>query len=222
MADDGTAGGLGDDFEPALGFEYFDDVEAARIVMHPLRKRAYIEAVNGPVSAKDLAERLDVPLQRMSYHVRLLADAGLLRVVRRTQRRGAMETHYRAVATLEFNDSTMARASPETRAWFEQTEIQLIAEDLLHGVARGAAADRDFLVTRAHFVVDDRGRERLGTVLRDVYRRLSDLEQELRVQAGEGAHEVNVVLAQYAGRREAGRNGPALLGLDDTYDTIPP
>ena len=81
----------------------------SRRCIHPLRMRAYVEAVKGPVSAKELADRLGVPLQRMSYHVRLLAEAGLLEVVRKTPRRGAIETHYRAIATLEVDDEALTR-----------------------------------------------------------------------------------------------------------------
>ena len=210
-------------FEPAPGFEYFTDLDAvAPLLIHPLRRRAYIEAVHGPVSAKDLAARLDVPLQRMSYHVRLLADGGLLRVVRRTPRRGAVETHYRAVATFEFSDEAAAHASPETIASIHEGDLRAKFDDLLHEAARGATADSDFFFLRAHFVVDDAGRERLRQELRAIYDRLSELERELRVPVSERAHELNVLLANYAGRREGGRNGPANHNLPDELETIPP
>ena len=50
----------------------------------------------------------------MSYHVRLLAEAGLLSVVRKTPRRGAIETHYRAVATLEVDDDALDAPRPSS------------------------------------------------------------------------------------------------------------
>ena len=216
-------GEMAEDFEPAHGFEYFTDMEpVVGALLHPLRKRAYIEAVRGPVSAKDLAGRLDVPLQRMSYHVRLLADAGLLKVVRRTQRRGAMETHYRAVATLEFSDQAIAAASEETRATIMQADVRVFTEDLEHALSMGASNAPDYFLARAHFVVDDAGRERLAAELRRFHRHLEALERELRVSPGPGAHEINVIFGQYDGVRESGRHGPQHSGLSDDYDTIPP
>jgi predicted ArsR family transcriptional regulator len=208
-------------FEPAPGFTYFQDTDSVAPLMHPLRRRAYIEAVKAPVSAKELAARLEVPLQRMSYHVRLLADAGLLRVVRRTPRRGAMETHYRAVATFEFSDAAVARSSPETIAFLMESDARILAEDLVHAIGHGATAEEGFILARAHFVVDAAGRRRLDAELREIYRRLEALEQELRVAAGEDAVEVNVLLAAHLGRREGGRNGPVIAGLSDDFDTIP-
>ena len=213
---------LDEDFEPALGFEYFQDVEEVLpIVMHPVRRRAYVQAVIKPVSAKELAAEHDVPLQRMSYHVRLLADAGLLRAVRRTPRRGAVETHYRAVATLEVNDVALAAAAPETRAMLLGGELRSLLDDVLHAAESGASDEPDFFHARAHFVVDSAGRERLAAELRDFYRRLDALEKELRVPLGEGVHEVNVVLGSYVGARLGGRHGAGLIGLSDDFDTIP-
>lgn len=214
---------LHEGYEPVHGFEHFHRVDdVAQAMLHPLRRRAYIEAVREPVSAKELSARLGVPLQRMSYHVRLLADADLLKVVRRTQRRGAMETHYRAVATLEFSDEAMNAASDETRAWFALAELRSLTEDLEHAVAEeDVGTDHDYLMSRAHFVVDDAGREKLHGVLKDFYRRLAALEEELRVEPGPDAHELNVILGLYRGERRAGRNGPAVTGLPDDMDTIP-
>ena len=214
---------LDEDFEPAFGFEYFRDLDPiAPLIMHPIRKRAYIHAVRQPVSAKELAVENDLPLQRMSYHVRLLADAGLLRVVRRTPRRGAVETHYRAVATFEFSDSAMDAASPETRAMILGGDLRALVDDVLHAAERGAIDEPDFFYARAHFVVDDAGRERLTAELKDIYRRLAALEAELRVPLSDSAHEINVLLGNYFGRREGGRHGELVTGLSDDFDTIPP
>ena len=208
--------------EPISGAIAFKDLDAVKPLAHPMRMRAYIEAVKRPVSAKELSELMDVPLQRMSYHVRALADAGLLRVVRRTPRRGAMETHYRAIATLEFTDEAEAATSPEGLAFWRQADLRMLTEDMEHAIEDGASEDPDYFLARAHFVVDERGRERLAELLRDFYRRLSALEEEVGVEPGEGAHEINVVLGQYAAPRARGRHGPWMTGLTWDYDTIPP
>ena len=213
---------LDEDFEPGFGFDYFQDLDAvAPLLMHPVRKRAYVQAVLKPVSAKELAADNDLPLQRMSYHVRLLADAGLLRVVRRTPRRGAVETPSRAIATLEFSDRALEAASPETRAWIISGDLRAVVDDVLHAAERGAIDEPDFFFARAHFVVDEAGRERLTAELHEIYRRLAALEEELRVPASEAAHEINVLLGNYLGRREGGRHGPMVTGLSDDFDTIP-
>jgi DNA-binding transcriptional ArsR family regulator len=215
------ASGPPDDDEPPPGLEVWQDLDTLRALMHPLRMRAYVEAVKGPVSAKELAERLEVPLQRMSYHVRLLAESGLLHVVRKTPRRGAVETHYRAVATLDVDDEALT-ASPELLTLWTQLLLRLIAEDADHAVEQGAGADEDFILARAHFAVDAAGRERVEQEVLDFYDRLARLEEELRRPDGEHTDGLNVALVVHRGAREAGRNGPLISQMGTTRLTIPP
>lgn len=207
--------------EPPAGTGFWDDLDTLRALMHPLRMRAYVEAVKGPVSAKELAGRFEVPLQRMSYHVRLLAESGLLRVVRKTPKRGAIETHYRAVATLDVDDDALM-SSPELLKVWTHMLLRLLAEDAEHAVDDGAAAAPEFLLSRAHFCVDDAGRARLLDEIAAFYDRMAELEAQLRVEPADDSHSLNVVLVTHPGTREAGRNGPIISQMGTTRQTIPP
>jgi Mn-dependent DtxR family transcriptional regulator len=51
----------------------------------------------GVASPRQVSEELEAPLQNVSYHVRDLAKLGLIKLVRTTQRRGAIEHRYQAV-----------------------------------------------------------------------------------------------------------------------------
>jgi DNA-binding transcriptional ArsR family regulator len=208
--------------EPGHGLKTLTSIEAVRALNHPLRLRAYIEAVKGPVSAKDLAERLEVPLPRISYHVRLLADVGLLRIVSRTPRRGALETHYRAIATLEVSDDAFAESGSEALVLWAKSNVGLFIDDICHAIEEGAAEDEDCFTLRAHFVVDDAGRKRVTEEVRAFVDRLAALEAELRVESRAGTHPINVVLGQYRGARAAGRNAPMTFNLPEERETIPP
>ena len=65
-----------------------------RALSHPLRPKILARA-REPVSPNQLAGHLRTPLGTVSYHVRELADAGLLELVRTEPRRGAIEHFYR-------------------------------------------------------------------------------------------------------------------------------
>lgn len=47
------------------------------------------------LSPKEMSDRLKLPLGRVSYHVRLLADRKLITCTRVESRRGALEHYYR-------------------------------------------------------------------------------------------------------------------------------
>jgi DNA-binding transcriptional ArsR family regulator len=74
------------------------DAQIARVLSHPLRPRILqILTLRGEASPNEIAAELDVPLGTLSYHTRLLRDAGWIELVREVPRRGAVEHFYRAV-----------------------------------------------------------------------------------------------------------------------------
>lgn len=64
---------------------------------HPLRRKILRKLegnTNGGLSPKQLADTFDQPIGVVSYHVRLLAGAGVLKLTDTKQRRGAVEHFY--------------------------------------------------------------------------------------------------------------------------------
>jgi predicted transcriptional regulator len=65
---------------------------------HPLRMEilaSYIGETRIVFSPIELATKLEQPLGNTAYHVRVLHDAGVLKLTRTKQRRGALEHYYR-------------------------------------------------------------------------------------------------------------------------------
>jgi DNA-binding transcriptional ArsR family regulator len=73
-----------------------DPVRAAAL-LDPLRARI-LTLAREPASATELGVRLSLPRQRVNYHVRQLAQAGLLRRAGRRRRRNMFEQRYVASA----------------------------------------------------------------------------------------------------------------------------
>ena len=67
------------------------------ILAHPLRPRI-LALARVPVSAAELARQLEQPRQRVNYHVRQLASAGLLVATDKVARRNMVEQQYLASA----------------------------------------------------------------------------------------------------------------------------
>jgi DNA-binding transcriptional ArsR family regulator len=66
------------------------DAAKARAALTPLR-RELLERLREPNSAASLAGQLDIPRQKLSYHLRVLEEAGLIKLVEERQRRGFTE-----------------------------------------------------------------------------------------------------------------------------------
>jgi DNA-binding transcriptional ArsR family regulator len=69
---------------------YLDEPEKVRRALSPIR-RQLLALLRQPGSATRLAAALDLPRQRVNYHLRVLEDAGLIELVEERQRRGCVE-----------------------------------------------------------------------------------------------------------------------------------
>jgi DNA-binding transcriptional ArsR family regulator len=74
-----------------------DSVETLKVFGDPLRLRLLI-LLDRPHTAKEAAAELGVPVTRLYYHLRLLEDRGLVRVVQRRKVSGIEQRTYQSVA----------------------------------------------------------------------------------------------------------------------------
>jgi DNA-binding transcriptional ArsR family regulator len=133
------------------------DPKVIKALGHPLRLRI-LGVLDGRVaSPSELAAEFESPIGNVSYHVRILQSMGLIRLVRTTPKRGAIEHHYEAVARPVITDETWARLP-------ESVKRALVGATLDHtaGVVRAAAAAGGFDRPEAHLsrtrlVLDDEG-----------------------------------------------------------------
>jgi DNA-binding transcriptional ArsR family regulator len=91
---------------PALPDADVVDARVVKALGHPTRVRILgVLRERDLVSPVELSSELGVPLGTVGYHVRRLEQLGFLELARRTQRRGAVEHHYRARAALDLPPS---------------------------------------------------------------------------------------------------------------------
>ena len=80
-----------------VGLECIAAPRKAAVLMNPLRAELLRSAAS-PASATELAARFGLSRQRVNYHVRALARAGLLRRAGRRRKRNMIEQRYVATA----------------------------------------------------------------------------------------------------------------------------
>jgi DNA-binding transcriptional ArsR family regulator len=70
---------------------------------HPMRERLMMNLNENPVTISQLARALGVAKGTVAYHLRVMRDAGLVKVVKRRRVRGGTEQYYQvAAARIEF------------------------------------------------------------------------------------------------------------------------
>jgi DNA-binding transcriptional ArsR family regulator len=97
-----------------------------KAVGHPLRQRILVELGEEAASPSQLAVRLDEPLGKVSYHVKVLDECGAVELIHTEKVRGALEHFYRASALPRLDKQEWMQLPQSTRrALFDQTLSQI-------------------------------------------------------------------------------------------------
>src|SRR2546429_5306436 len=75
-------------------FAAINEPRVAKALAHPLRARILGILEERRASPRELSDELGAPLGNVSYHVRALLNLKLIKLVKKTPPRGALEHHY--------------------------------------------------------------------------------------------------------------------------------
>ena len=137
-------------------------------------------------SPRQLADELEAPVQNVSYHVRELAKLGLIKLVRTTQRRDAIEHHYTAVARPHFSDEAWRELPPIVRDRMTAAGLSEMFKQVNQAAARDGFAADDVHLSRTRLVLDDRGRQALAKELKATTARVDRIHQRARTRLAHG------------------------------------
>jgi DNA-binding transcriptional ArsR family regulator len=161
-------------------------------VGHPIRVEILHHFLTaGTATPSEIASALGLPVGTVSYHVRSLGEKGIVRLVGRTQRRGASVRHYRLVD----------RERGVAVLW--GLRAALLVTDIERDHGRG-----DVTVT-----LDAAALAQMETLTADYLARLGELGLQSRERGGTvegtaGGHELTKVAVLLATNREPGDESP--------------
>lgn len=131
------------------GITFVDEPDRVRVGLSPLRRRL-LARLREPGSATQVAAELELPRQRVNYHLRALEAAGLVELVEERPRRGCVERILRTRPGAFVVDPSVLGAE------FTRINDQYAAEHLV-GVAAGTVRD----VARMQAAADAAGKRLL-------------------------------------------------------------
>jgi DNA-binding transcriptional ArsR family regulator len=171
------------------------DEALLRAISHPLRHRL-LGMLDGRIASPNmLARELDLPLGRVSYHIRLLNDLGAIELVRTEPRRGALEHFYRAVTTVWFSEGDWTKLPRSARRGILGQNLQQIFGNVTAAADEGGFDHPGSLVLRAPLQLDDEGMAELSGLLREAVDRAREISTRAIERGGaEVGAEVSVLL----------------------------
>lgn len=179
------------------------DPRVVKAYSHPLRIRIHGLLDDRVASPSEIARELDIPLSNASYHVRRLRELGLIELVERVSRRGAIEHRYTARRHLIVSDEEWGRLPVIARRTHMDAHLEFGWAHVATAVAEGGFDRPDIHYSRSHGEVDEVGWGELVTVLRraldDVERIIAESEARVRADAATESRKTTVILMHFAG-----------------------
>jgi DNA-binding transcriptional ArsR family regulator len=192
------------------------DPKLVKAYAHPLRIQILGLLDNRTASPSEIATELGTPLSNTSYHVRQLVALGLVELVRRTARRGAIEHHYTAkVRPTVWDDVYAQLPSIVKRAAVGGLLTETIAE--IAAAADEGRFDRDDIhYTRTAGRLDQKGWETISSELAGLLKRVEKAVEQSEARLAKRPHadadDAMIVIMHFprASRKSGtpGRSGP--------------
>lgn len=164
-----------------------DEVRLGRALGHHCRV-AILECINsyGPIAPTEIAKKLGAELSNLSYHVRVLAKAGLIEEVgQEPGLRGRPKTTYRATARALLKDEAWSSLSPTTKAGISATMFGVMATRVSDALQTGTFDSQDSRhLSISTIAVDAEGWDEVAGLLASTFHRLDEIEREAAERGG--------------------------------------
>jgi DNA-binding transcriptional ArsR family regulator len=151
------------------------DTVVAKALANPLRQRILLELERGPASPSSLARKLGRPLNLISYHTGVLAEAGCVELAYEQPVRGAIEHFYRPTERAFLDDEAFSQLPVGLRRRLVGQTIELIFDDTREAAEAGGFDDGEVHVSRTLLELDDEGYEDLTTLLAETLDRALEI-----------------------------------------------
>jgi DNA-binding transcriptional ArsR family regulator len=178
-------------------YQQLQNPALVQALAHPLRTRMLSILQEREASPKELAAEFGIPLANVAYHIQVLRKLKLIKLVKKTPRRGAVEHHYRADYGA-YIDNEAWNATPDViKRGMVGAALEEIGRDATDAAMTGGFEHKDSYLTRTKHVLDQEAWEELGQMLQAVLDRAEELQKEsekrLRANAHDGERRAGLV-----------------------------
>ncbi|MEA2441375.1 MAG: hypothetical protein QOH76_2799 [Thermoleophilaceae bacterium] len=169
-----------------------------RALAHPLRVRMMAILQEREASPKELAAEFEIPLANVAYHIQVLRKLKLIKLVKKTPRRGAVEHHYRADHTPAIDNESWNATPQLVKQSMVGAALEAAGHDVTDAAITGGFEQADAHLSRTKLLLDQEAWDELEKMLAAVLKRAPELENEsakrLRANSHEGERRAGLVM----------------------------
>ncbi|MEA2440714.1 MAG: hypothetical protein QOH76_2138 [Thermoleophilaceae bacterium] len=154
------------------------DPRLAKALAHPLRLEILRRLGDRTASPSEIAEEIGAPLTNVSYHVRKLRALGLIKLVKKTPKRGVIEHYYSAKPRRQMSDDVWAETPSIVKEALLGPAAKVGLEQMIKATKEGGFDRAEAHYSNTFMKLDERGWKALAAVLEEYLERLSTIEKE--------------------------------------------
>ena len=155
-----------------------NDPRLVKAMAHPLRVQILSVLEQRVASPRELSDELDAPLGNVSYHVRTLSGLGLIKLVKKTPRRGAIEHYYEARGRAVVTDKAWAEVPDIVKRALLGATLASVSEEVNSAAAQGGFEREDIHLTTSRVNVDEQGWKELSKLLGDTWKSIEKIQRD--------------------------------------------
>jgi DNA-binding transcriptional ArsR family regulator len=164
------------------------DPRVVKALAHPVRVRILSMLDESVLSPSEIAGQIDVPIGNVSYHTRQLLELGMIKLVRETKRRGAVEHHYTAEARPMITDDAWREAPEIVRQAMVGAALQESAKAVNAAAISGGFSRDGAHLSRIPTPVDERGWKQMSNELAKMMIRLQRIAEASQARVRDADH----------------------------------
>jgi DNA-binding transcriptional ArsR family regulator len=153
------------------------DPRLVKALAHPLRVQILSTLEDRIASPSDLATELGAPLGNVSYHVRTLADLGLVKLVKRRTRRGAVEHYYQARGRAQVTNRAWAQVPGVVKRSMVAVALEQAVDQAGAAAAAGGFDHEDTNLSRQSVQLDQEGFGELSAAVGRLHEELAAIQE---------------------------------------------
>jgi DNA-binding transcriptional ArsR family regulator len=201
------------------------DSRLVKMLAHPLRVRILAILEQRTASPSEIAQELDASLGVVSYHVRRLESLDLIKLVKKTPRRGAIEHYYKADAKHHIPDEAWAKVPDIVKQAMAGATLSEISAQVNAAAVDGGFGADDAHLSLTKLALDEQGWQAIAREMAKTLERVDRIHAEslerLRKSDHEGEREAMVAMMLFEGAevpaappdgKSAARRRPARSG----------
>ena len=155
------------------------DPTVAKALAHPFRSHILATLGDRIASPKEIADDLAIDPRDLSYHINVLIEMEMIRLVRKEKRRGAWEHFYEVKTPLFYIDDRDWSKMPEPiRSSFTASLLQVMVDEAVEALQAGTFNARKSHQSRTPMLLDEQGCDKLTKLMGNTLDQLLEIREK--------------------------------------------